>query len=49
MPTLEELESEVWPAPEFDSHLIVTCYQLRKKPIEDFTTEWSAFENLIHR
>lgn len=39
MPTLEELESEVWPAPDFDSHLVVTCHQLRKKPIEDFTTE----------
>ena len=39
MPTLEELESEVWPAPDFDSHLVVTCHQLRKKPINAFTNE----------
>ena len=39
MPTLEELENEVWPAPEIDSYLVATCHQLRKKPIEDFTTE----------
>ena len=39
MPTLEELEGEVWGEPEFDSHLVSTCHQLRKRPIEDFTTE----------
>ncbi|MEL7500782.1 MAG: contact-dependent growth inhibition system immunity protein [Planctomycetota bacterium] len=39
MPTLEELENKVWPAIDFESHLVVTCHRLRKKPIEDFTTE----------
>lgn len=39
MPTLEELENEVWPDPEFDSYLVTTCHRLRRKPIEDFTTE----------
>ena len=39
MPTLEELENVVWPDPEFDSYLVTTCHRLRRKPIEDFTTE----------
>lgn len=39
MPTLEELDGEVWGEPEFDSHLVVTCRRLRKKPIDEFTVE----------
>lgn len=39
MPTLEELENDVWGAPEFDSRLVTTCHKLRKKPIDDFTIE----------
>ncbi len=39
MPTLEELENVVWPESGIDSHLVVTCHQLRKKQIEHFTTE----------
>ena len=39
MPTLEELEGEVWDNHDFDSHLVGTCHQLRKKQIEDFTAE----------
>ena len=39
MPTLEELDGEIWGEPELNSHLIVTCHRLRKKPIDEFTTE----------
>jgi hypothetical protein len=37
--TLEELEGEIWGKPPFASHLVRTCYALRKKPLKDFTTE----------
>ena len=39
MPTLEELEGEVWGEPEFESHLVLTCHALRKKELDRFTTE----------
>ena len=39
MPTLEELESEVWGEPEFDSSLVLTCHALRKKDLDQFTVE----------
>ncbi len=39
MPTIEELENDVWPKPEFESHLVTTCHRLRQKPINEFTTE----------
>lgn len=35
--TLEELENQIWGEPEFDSHLVVTCHELRRKPVEQFT------------
>lgn len=35
--TLEELENQIWGEPEFDSHLVVTCHELRRKPLEQFT------------
>ena len=37
--TLEQLDKEDWGKPPYDSHLVTTCYKLRKKPLRDFTTE----------
>lgn len=39
--TLETLEKKMWPAlsPDESSHLIKTCNSLRKKVLEDYTTE----------
>ena len=37
--TLEQLESKVWPEPDFNSRLVVTCHKLRKKRLEDFNVE----------
>lgn len=37
--TLEELERDMWPAPEFGSHLVTTCHALRKKRIDRFEVE----------
>lgn len=39
MPTLEELEDEVWGEPDFHSRLVLTCHALRKKDLDRFTTE----------
>ena len=39
MSTLEELESDVWGPPEYDSHLVRRCHELRRKDLADFTTE----------
>lgn len=36
---LDELEQFAWGDPTFDSHLVITCHRLRKKPIEEFTVE----------
>lgn len=37
--TLENLEKDFWGEPTYDSHLVKTCHQLRKKPLNDFETE----------
>ena len=37
--TLEQLEKNVWLDPGHDSYLVMTVYQLRKKPLKDFTIE----------
>jgi len=37
--TLEQLDKHVWGEPDYNSHLVKTCYQLRKKPLRDFTIE----------
>src|SRR5260221_5351491 len=37
--TLEQLEGNAWGDPQIDSHLFATCHRLRKKPIDEFTTE----------
>ena len=37
--TVENLENDFWGEPMDDSHLVLTCHRLRKKPLGDFETE----------
>lgn len=37
--TLTELEGDDWGEPEFHSSLVIRCHELRKKPLNDFSTE----------
>jgi len=37
--TLENLEKEYWGNPDYDSHLVRRCHELRKLPLDNFTTE----------
>lgn len=37
MPTLEQLESDVWPPTDVHTNLIDTCHRLRKKPVEELS------------
>jgi CDI immunity proteins len=37
--TLENLENDFWGKPDYDSHLVTRCHELRKLPLENFTTE----------
>jgi len=37
--TLEQLENDVWGEPEYKSNLVITCHQLRKKPLVNFEVE----------
>ena len=37
--TLEQLESSDWGEPDFDSYLVTTIYQLRRKPLSQLTVE----------
>ncbi len=37
--TLEQLEKDVWAEPEYNSKLVITCHQLRKKPLANFEVE----------
>jgi len=37
--TLEALEKDVWGEPEYNSHLVSTCHQLRKRPLNEFDNE----------
>lgn len=40
MPTVEQLEREVWPDPAPDaSYLVRRCTELRRKPVSAFTVE----------
>ena len=36
---LQELEQEDWGEPPYDSYLITTVHQLRRKPLSEFTVE----------
>ena len=37
--TLENLEKDYWNSPGYDSHLVRRCHELRKLPLDNFTTE----------
>ena len=37
--TLENLENDYWSKPDYDSHLVQRCHELRKIPLENFTIE----------
>ena len=37
--TLENLENDYWGNPDYDSHLVRRCHELRKLPLDSFTTE----------
>jgi hypothetical protein len=39
MATLDELDPPAWPDAESQSGLIATCHRLRRKPLDEFTTE----------
>ncbi|MBK8787439.1 MAG: hypothetical protein IPN43_13325 [Chitinophagaceae bacterium] len=37
--TLEQLDKHDWGKPDYDSYLVRTCHELRRKPLKDFTIE----------
>ena len=37
--SLQQLERKDWGEPEFQSHLVRTIHRLRRKPLDEFTTE----------
>lgn len=37
--SLENLEKDYWGEPDYESHLVKTCHQLRKKPPKNFEIE----------
>lgn len=37
--TLEQLENEIWKEPGYNSNLVITIFNLRKKPLMDYTIE----------
>ncbi len=37
--SLEQLEQDVWPEPDFNSRLVTACHTLRKKRLCDFSVE----------
>src|SRR5262245_41729932 len=37
--TSDELDPPAWGPPEYDSYLVRTCHELRKKPLSQFTIE----------
>ncbi len=37
--TIESIENDFWEATDFNSHLAITCYKLRKKNLDDFEVE----------
>ena len=37
--TLESLENDFWSKPDYESHLVTRCHELRKIPLSNFTTE----------
>lgn len=37
--TLQDLEPDEWPEPEYASYLVITIHRLRRKPLNEFTVE----------
>lgn len=37
--SLEQLEKDVWPEPDYTSYLVTTCHKLRKKRLGEFSVE----------
>jgi hypothetical protein len=37
--TLENLEKNNWGGPGYESHLVITCHKLRRKPLDEFSVE----------
>lgn len=37
--SLQYLEKDYWSEPEYDSHLVTRCHELRKIPLSDFEIE----------
>ena len=37
--SLDKLEKRNWGEPDFESHLVTTCYKLRLKPLDEFSIE----------
>jgi len=37
--SLEQLEKDAWPEPDYNSYLVATCHKLRKKRLSDFGVE----------
>ena len=37
--SLENLEKDIWNEPEYSSHLVTTCHELRKKQLKNFDIE----------
>jgi hypothetical protein len=42
--TLENLEKDKWPTPDFNSHLVRRCHELRKIPLKNLWAEGDFFE-----
>ncbi|MBQ4912835.1 hypothetical protein J8L85_00200 [Maribacter sp. MMG018] len=37
--SLDNLKKAYWSKPDYESHLVKTCHQLRKKPLKEFEIE----------
>jgi hypothetical protein len=37
--SLEQLEKDYWDNPEYNSYVVTTCYNMRKKPLNEVTVE----------
>jgi len=37
--TIEQIENSYWGKPEYESYLVITCHELRKKNLNEFEVE----------
>lgn len=37
--SIEELEGEIWPPPNYSSFLVLRCHELREKNLQEFSAE----------